>query len=167
MLKSFPLAVIALAAGLASAQAQDSPAAPATTGATTVTPPAKVVEPTMVQPMTSAPAVDSNATTDMNATGTTAVESKNPNNANATGKNGFNSTGANTVDPTGINKVDAPLKGANSFTESQARSRIEKNGFSAITGLMKDSDGIWRGKAMKDGRTMDVALDYKGEIVAH
>ena len=68
---------------------------------------------------------------------------------------------------TNANAADAPLKGANSFTESQARSRIEKNGFSGVTGLAKDSDGIWRGKAMKDGRSMDVALDYKGEIVAH
>lgn len=124
---SFPLAVIALVAGLASAQAQDAPAAPATSGAATVSPPAKVVEPTMVQPTTSAPDVDSMST----------------------------------------NTVDAPLKGANSFTESQARSRIEGHGFSSVTSLMKDSDGIWRGKAMKDGRTMDVALDYKGEVVGH
>ena len=32
---------------------------------------------------------------------------------------------------------------------------------------MKDSDGIWRGKAKKDGHSMDVALDFKGEIAAH
>ena len=90
------------------------------------------------------------------------------------------STPATTVEPTApattvepaANAVDtskktAPEAGANSFTESQARSRLEKNGFLAITGLMKDSDGIWRGKAMKDGKSMDVALDYKGVISAN
>lgn len=57
--------------------------------------------------------------------------------------------------------------GANSFTEAQARSRLEKVGYASITGLMKDSEGIWRGKAMKDGLTMDVGLDFKGNIAAH
>jgi hypothetical protein len=60
----------------------------------------------------------------------------------------------------------APQAGANSFTESQARSRIERNGYTDVTGLMKDADGIWRGKATKEGKTVDVALDYKGAIIA-
>ena len=32
----------------------------------------------------------------------------------------------------------APVAGANSFTESQAKSRIETNGFSNVSGLAKD-----------------------------
>jgi hypothetical protein len=40
----------------------------------------------------------------------------------------------------------APATGANSFTEGQAKSRIEAAGFSDVSGLMKDKDGIWRGK---------------------
>lgn len=59
-----------------------------------------------------------------------------------------------------------PMPGANSFTETQARSRLESSGFTAITGLTKDSDGIWRAKATKDGRATDVALDFKGNIFA-
>lgn len=58
----------------------------------------------------------------------------------------------------------APAKGANSFTEAQAKSRIEEKGFSDVTGLKKDADGIWRGKAMKGGASHDVALDYQGHV---
>ncbi len=59
-----------------------------------------------------------------------------------------------------------PFPGANSFTESQARSRIEGEGFSAVSELRKDDQGIWRGTAMKDGKNVSVALDYKGNVVA-
>lgn len=61
----------------------------------------------------------------------------------------------------------APVSGANSFTESEARSRLESHGYSNVTSLAKDDQSIWRGKAMKDGKTVDVALDYQGNIVAH
>ncbi len=57
-----------------------------------------------------------------------------------------------------------PLAGANSFTEGQARSRLEANGFSNVTELAKDNEGIWRGKAMKNGASVAVAVDYKGGI---
>lgn len=66
-----------------------------------------------------------------------------------------------------VSAAAAPTAGANSFTEGQARSRLEKNGYLSITGLIKDAEGIWRGKAMKDGKAMDVALDFKGVIVAN
>ena len=61
----------------------------------------------------------------------------------------------------------APAKGANSFTEAQARSRIEEKGFTQVTGLDKDSEGFWRGKAMKSGASHDVALDYQGNVFPH
>lgn len=47
----------------------------------------------------------------------------------------------------------APVEGANSFTEDQARERIGK--------------GVWQAKATKDGKAMSVALDYLGNIVAN
>jgi hypothetical protein len=59
-----------------------------------------------------------------------------------------------------------PLPGANSFTEVQARERIEAKGFTSVSGLKKDNQSIWRGTAMKDGQTVSVALDYKGNVVA-
>lgn len=59
-----------------------------------------------------------------------------------------------------------PLPGANSFTESQARKRIEAKGFTAVSDLKKDDQSIWRGRATKDGQSVNVALDYKGNVVA-
>jgi hypothetical protein len=66
----------------------------------------------------------------------------------------------------GANNPGAPAAGANSFTEAQAKSRIESAGYSNVSALTKDKDGIWRGKASKGGATVDVALDYQGNIVA-
>src|SRR6266849_236231 len=60
------------------------------------------------------------------------------------------------------NNPGAPAAGANSFTKAQAKSRIEAAGYSNVSGLIKDKDGIWRGKASKEGGTVGVALDYQG-----
>jgi hypothetical protein len=66
-----------------------------------------------------------------------------------------------------VNNPDAPAAGANSFTETQAKSRIEAAGYSNISRLVKDKDGIWRATATKDGTTgVDVALDYQGNVVS-
>jgi hypothetical protein len=64
------------------------------------------------------------------------------------------------------NNPGAPVAGANSFTQAQARSRIERAGFSNVSRLVKDKDGIWRGTASKDGAVFHVALDYQGNVVA-
>jgi len=58
----------------------------------------------------------------------------------------------------------APVAGANSFTEGQAKSRIETNGFSNVSGLQKDANGVWRGKASKGGKTVDVSVDFQGNV---
>ena len=60
----------------------------------------------------------------------------------------------------------APFPGANSYTETQAREHIESAGFTSVSGLKKDDQGIWRATAMKTGKPMTVALDYKGNVVA-
>jgi hypothetical protein len=60
----------------------------------------------------------------------------------------------------------APAAGANSFTEGQAKSRIEANGFANVSDLRKDDQGVWRGKAMKDGKSVNVSLDFQGNITA-
>ncbi|MGX5829920.1 DUF4142 domain-containing protein [Mesorhizobium sp. 43Arga] len=59
-----------------------------------------------------------------------------------------------------------PLAGANSFTEDQAKSRIQDAGFTDVSKLTKDDEGIWRGQASKAGKNTAVALDYKGNVVA-
>jgi len=57
-----------------------------------------------------------------------------------------------------------PAKGSNSFTEGQAKNRIEEKGYSNVSGLAKDDDGIWRGRAQKDGSQVNVWVDYKGAV---
>jgi len=68
---------------------------------------------------------------------------------------------SNTVNP------GAPVAGANSFTEAQARSRMEAAGFTGVSDLVKDKDGVWRGKAAKAGTPMTVSLDYQGNVTAN
>jgi hypothetical protein len=60
----------------------------------------------------------------------------------------------------------APLKGANSFTEGQAKDRAIAAGFTSVSSLAKDGDGVWRGNAMKDGKSAKVAVDFKGNVVS-
>lgn len=60
----------------------------------------------------------------------------------------------------------APVKGANSFTMNEARRRIEAGGFTQVTGLKKDRDGIWRGTGMRDGASVPVYCDYQGNVGA-
>jgi hypothetical protein len=59
----------------------------------------------------------------------------------------------------------APVAGANSFTESQAKSRIEGAGFTQVTGLKKDDNGVWRGSAMQKGKQVTVSVDFRGNVV--
>ncbi len=65
------------------------------------------------------------------------------------------------------NNPGAPASGANSFTEGQAKSRIESRGYSDVSALMKDENGIWQGTAMKDGKAVQVSLDFQGNVVAN
>ncbi|WP_404714060.1 hypothetical protein [Sphingomonas sp. MMS24-J13] len=59
--------------------------------------------------------------------------------------------------------VAAPAKGHSSFTESQAKKRIAKAGYTGISDLKK-TDAGWTGTAMKSGQSVTVTLDYKGNI---
>ena len=62
------------------------------------------------------------------------------------------------------NSSSTPVKGANSFTRSQARARIEAKGYTKVAGLHKDKDGVWRATAEKDGKSGSVSLDYQGNV---
>lgn len=61
----------------------------------------------------------------------------------------------------------APVAGSNSFTEAQAKDRMTEAGYTQISGLKLDETGVWRATAMKDGKSVAVALDYQGNIVAN
>lgn len=78
---------------------------------------------------------------------------------------GTNSATNNAVNTAPANNSGAPVPGANSFTETQARERIQDRGYSQITNLALDSQGIWRGKGMKNGQSVDVSMDYQGNVV--
>ena len=62
------------------------------------------------------------------------------------------------------NNANTPVKGANSFTMSEAKSRIGGKGYTQVSGLKKDSNGVWRGTAMKDGQPVHVSVDYQGNV---
>ena len=68
--------------------------------------------------------------------------------------------------PSSTPNPGAPVSGANSFTEGQAKSRIEANGYSNVSGLTKDDAGVWRGKANKGTASMSVSVDFQGNVVA-
>ena len=51
-----------------------------------------------------------------------------------------------------------------SFTEGQARKHILKAGYQSVTGLNKGKDGVWRGTAMKNGASVEVGMDFKGNV---
>ncbi|NEI72897.1 PepSY domain-containing protein [Rhizobium lusitanum] len=59
----------------------------------------------------------------------------------------------------------APVAGKNSFTEAQAKSRIENAGYTDVSGLKLDDQGVWRAMASKDGKQGSVSVDFQGNVV--
>ena len=72
----------------------------------------------------------------------------------------------NAVNSSGQNNSDAPVAGRNSFTEGQAKSKIEDAGYTGITDLKKDDSGVWRGMASKGGSSVNVSVDFQGNVNA-
>jgi hypothetical protein len=70
----------------------------------------------------------------------------------------------NAVNSPGQNNSNAPVAGSNSFTEGQAKSKIEEAGFGNVTELKKDDNGVWRGKASKGGSATSVSVDFQGNV---
>ena len=78
------------------------------------------------------------------------------------------STMPSAVNTNGANATTAaPVAGANSFTMAQAQKRIEAQGYTQVSALAKDNQSIWRGHAMKNGKPVDVALDYQGHVTSN
>jgi hypothetical protein len=55
--------------------------------------------------------------------------------------------------------------GANSFTEGQARRRIEDRGYTNVDRLHKDQNSIRQAEAMKGGRRVRVGVDFRGNVI--
>src|SRR3954466_11173567 len=72
----------------------------------------------------------------------------------------------NAVNSSGQNNSNAPVAGRNSFTEGQAKSKIEEAGYTGVSDLKKDDNGVWRGKASKGGSGTQVSVDFQGNVNA-
>jgi hypothetical protein len=88
----------------------------------------------------------------------TAVSAQNPPTQSGPNNNAVNSPGQN--------NSNAPVAGRNSFTEGQAKSKIEEAGYSNVTELKKDDNGVWRGKASKGGSATSISVDFQGNVNA-
>jgi len=128
-------------------------AAAQTTSTSPSRPSAPVVTTTPGAPLTAAPGTNTSTGTVPNA----GVVGRNTGTAAAAGDRN------QAVATTGAN-APQPAKGANSFSDGEARRRMESSGYSTVADLKKDGDGVWRGSAMKDGAKVGVWLDYKGNI---
>jgi hypothetical protein len=69
-------------------------------------------------------------------------------------------------DAAGSGASAAPIPGANSFAESQAKKLIESKGYENVSPLVNDSQGIWHGTATKGQVKVEVSVDYKGHVNA-
>lgn len=58
----------------------------------------------------------------------------------------------------------ALAKGHNSFTKGEAGDRIRSAGYAHVVVSALDADGLWHATATKDGQSVQVALDYKGNV---
>ena len=70
----------------------------------------------------------------------------------------------NAVNSSGQNNSNSPVAGRNSFTEGQAKSKIEEAGYTNVSALKKDDNGVWRGKASKGGSATPVSVDFQGNV---
>src|SRR3954447_7616330 len=115
-------------------------------------------------PATTTPSPNSNATTASPgtnpSTGTNANAGVVERNQGTAAASGNRNQAVATTDA----NAQAPARGANSFIQGQAQSRIEDHGFQNVTGLNKDDDGVWRGTGTKNGQQAAVWLDYKGNV---
>ena len=126
---------------------------------------AAVSAPVLAQTSPAAPDRNPPAATMQNSTrpGTPAPAPSDRSGATTVGPSTESGQSAVRVDE-GTRTAATPQPGANSFTEGQARSRIEAAGFSNVTELQKDDQGIWRGRGMRNGQQTSVALDFTGAV---
>ena len=49
-------------------------------------------------------------------------------------------------------------------SESEARKAIESEGFTSVSALKKDADGVWIGRAMRGTSNVAVRVDARGNV---
>lgn len=50
------------------------------------------------------------------------------------------------------------------LSRDHAKAQIESKGYSTITSLRRDDDGVWHGRAKRNGSFRDVRLDREGNV---
>jgi hypothetical protein len=50
------------------------------------------------------------------------------------------------------------------FTGGEAESYLTKHGYVSVNSLRQDSSTVWRALAVRNGRPVEVAVDYQGNI---
>lgn len=64
----------------------------------------------------------------------------------------------------GFNNSNRPVAGANSYTQGEAVGRIRAKGYTHVSMLRKDGQGIWRGTARRNGHNGPVSVDFQGNV---
>lgn len=113
----------------------------------------------------SKPAADAKATTETAAADTGAAASDATGGATAPG-GAVSPPASNAAVDTNATADTPPEAASNSFTEGEAKGHIENAGYTDVTALSKTPDGFWTAKARKDGKAVDVTLDFKGAVTA-
>ena len=77
-------------------------------------------------------------------------------------------TTGQSTDPALAPGTDAATSGTSSpkMTDAQVTQKLEKDGYTKITGLKEEKDGTWIGKAMHDGKDVSVGVDQTGVVTA-
>jgi len=57
-----------------------------------------------------------------------------------------------------------PSKTSSPVPVPVAGSKIEGAGYTNVTELKKDDNGVWRGKASKGGSSANVSVDFQGNV---
>jgi hypothetical protein len=70
-------------------------------------------------------------------------------------------SGVNAVEK-GTGAVTGAVTGT--WSERDAKAKIETSGYSDVSGLIKDSYGVWHAKAKKLGMPVTVSLDTLGNV---
>jgi hypothetical protein len=46
----------------------------------------------------------------------------------------------------------------------EATKQIEAKGYTQVSNLKKDANGVWRGMATKNGQSGPISVDYQGNV---
>lgn len=64
-----------------------------------------------------------------------------------------------------VERTRTEMSDGSRMSEADARKLIESQGFNKVTDLYRDDSAVWRGMATRNGRSGEVAIDAKGNVV--